>query len=65
MAKAQEKTLRLKLHRISMMSAGLEVKTAKHQTSSTFGQAMSSDGGSFADRGRRKDQQGPTSSFMV
>jgi hypothetical protein len=62
MAKAQEKALRLKLHRINMITSGLEVKAAKTQFSNTFGQAMTSDGGSFTARIRPKDQTG---SFMV
>jgi len=44
MAKAQERALRLRLHRIMMMSAGLEVKSSNEKNRSTFAQTTDLEG---------------------
>jgi hypothetical protein len=44
MAKAQERALRLRLHRIMMMSAGFEVKNANEKSRSNFAQANDLEG---------------------
>jgi hypothetical protein len=70
MAKAQQRALLLRLHRINMQASGLEVKSpvkGMSEQSDSFSNQPNSGGGTygFFGVGRKKPQSGGSGSYMV
>ena len=67
MTKAQQRALRIRLHRINMQASQLEVKAPKPVIQSEFSQDVDSSGSMFGifGGGKKKAQVGGSGSYMV